>query len=67
MCLDKHPIERVQRIVLAQKSHGSLTVTVPRAVRSALGIKRGDILVFDLVPGRERAEFYKLKKGLHRG
>ena len=50
------PLHYIARV---QKQHSSCIVVIPKAVRTALGIGRGDIVLFELYIGRRKVDFSK--------
>jgi len=56
-------ITTVPYVTRAHRQHNSLVTTIPKGICHALGIEKGDIIVFDLQCGKGFAKFAIQLKG----
>lgn len=52
--------DSIRYIARVQKQHSSLVVSIPKALRTAMDIKKGDAIIFKWCSTLKRCEFQKL-------
>ena len=52
---------RMQYVSYAQAQRQSVTVVIPKPIRLALGIKAGDVVIFDIVDGYKKVWIHKMR------
>lgn len=63
MVEENKKLDTLNLVTKVQKQHGTLCVTIPKAVCKQQNLEQGDYVVFRLIEGWSSVEFEMFKKG----
>lgn len=63
MAKETKKVDSINLVTKIQKQHGTLCVTIPKAIVNRQGLEQGDYVVFRMVEGWSFSEFALFQKG----